>query len=76
MALELQLRSDAAVVFTADEDANLVPSRDLVRLDRETYSCPAVRKRKDIIERKVYNNFTRVTNHEQYEMLREISRRV
>lgn len=67
--------SAAVSAAVADEDADLLPSQDLVRLAKETSPCAAVRKRQDVMGREEYLNFMRMTNPEQYELLREIVHR-
>lgn len=56
--------------------ADLVPSQQLLRLVKEVSTpCAAVRRRKDILDRKSYETMMRMTNLEQYELLREILHR-
>ncbi|KAH9369611.1 hypothetical protein HPB48_010670 [Haemaphysalis longicornis] len=64
----------AVIVHPEQEDANLIPSQDLVRVIKHASSCAAVRKRQDIMDRDEYN-LMRMTNAEQHELLREIIHR-
>nr|XP_037273302.1 ATP-dependent DNA helicase PIF1-like [Rhipicephalus microplus] len=68
---------DAAVVAAvpADEDADLLPNEDLMRAVKDTSPCAAVRKRQDVMDREEYTRLMRMTNAEQYELLREIIHR-
>ncbi|XP_077536008.1 uncharacterized protein LOC144148333 [Haemaphysalis longicornis] len=68
---------DAAVVAAvpADEDADLLPNEDLMRAVKDTSPCAAVRKRQDVMDREEYARLMRMTNAEQYELLREIVHR-
>ncbi|KAH9383015.1 hypothetical protein HPB48_023651 [Haemaphysalis longicornis] len=62
----------AVIVHPEHEDADLIPSQDLVRLMKHASPCAAVRKRQDIMDRDEYYNLMRVTNAEQHELLCEI----
>ncbi|KAH9382594.1 hypothetical protein HPB48_015743 [Haemaphysalis longicornis] len=65
----------AVIVHPEHEDADLILSQDLVRLIKHASPCAAVRKRQDIMDRDEYHNLMRMTNAEQYEILREIIHR-
>lgn len=54
-----------------DEDADLLPNEGLMRLVKETSSCAAVRKHQDVMDVGEYVKLMRMTNAEQYELLRE-----
>ncbi|XP_049268760.1 ATP-dependent DNA helicase PIF1-like [Rhipicephalus sanguineus] len=58
-----------------DEDADLLPNEDLMRLVKETSSCAAVRKHQDVMDVGEYVKLMRMTNAEQYELLQEIIHR-
>ncbi|KAH9375635.1 hypothetical protein HPB48_022741 [Haemaphysalis longicornis] len=62
----------AVIVHPEHEDANLIPSQDLVRLIKHASPCAAVRKRQDIMDWYEYYHSMRVKNAEQHEILREI----
>ncbi|KAH9369468.1 hypothetical protein HPB48_014352 [Haemaphysalis longicornis] len=63
----------AVIVHPENEDADLIPSQDLVRLIKHASPCAALRKRQDIMDRDEYYNLMRMTNVEQHELLREIT---
>ncbi|KAH9382670.1 hypothetical protein HPB48_023224 [Haemaphysalis longicornis] len=65
----------AAIVHPEHEDAELILSRDLVRLIKRASPCAAVHRRQDIMDRDEYYNLMRMTNAEQFELLREIIHR-
>ncbi|KAH9361965.1 hypothetical protein HPB48_003626 [Haemaphysalis longicornis] len=68
-------RPPAVIVHPEHEDADLIPSQDLVRLIKHASPCAAVRKRQDTMDRDDYYNWMRMTNSEQHELLREIIHR-
>ncbi|KAH9382945.1 hypothetical protein HPB48_023579 [Haemaphysalis longicornis] len=52
----------AVIVHSEHDDADLIPSQDLVRLIKHASPCAAVRKRQDIMDRDEYYNLMRMTN--------------
>ncbi|KAH9361440.1 hypothetical protein HPB48_003886 [Haemaphysalis longicornis] len=65
----------AVIVHPEHEDADLIPSQDLVRLIKHASPCAGVRKRQDIMDRDEYYNLMWMSNAEQEELLREIIHR-
>ncbi|KAH7957013.1 hypothetical protein HPB52_014328 [Rhipicephalus sanguineus] len=56
-------------------DADLIPSEVLVRLFKDTSPCAALRNCQGVMDVEEYTNLMRMTNAEQYELLREIVHR-
>ena len=52
----------AAAVLLADEDADLVPNEELMRVVKDVSPCAAVRKRQDVMDRDEYAKLMRMTN--------------
>lgn len=65
----------AVIVHPEQEDADIIPCQDLMRLIKHASQCAAVRKRQDIMDREEYYNFMRMTNAEKHELLRYIIQR-
>ncbi|KAH9359546.1 hypothetical protein HPB48_006092 [Haemaphysalis longicornis] len=63
------------IVHSEHEDADLIPSQDLVRLIKHASPCVVMRKRQDIMDRDEYYNLMRITNAQQHDLQREIVHR-